>query len=298
MKYNFVKFAFAAMLLVGLASCSKVPAGNVGVKVYLLGTDKGVDSEELGPGRYWIGINEDLFLFPTFTQNYVWTRSSDEGSPNDESISFQTVEGMVVNADVGISYSINPEKVNTIFQKYRKSVDEITDIYLRNMVRDALVKEGSTRRIESVYGSGKSDLMNDVEKMVRSQVDDIGINIERIYWIGELRLPDIVVERLNEKIAATQRAEQRQNEVAQTRAEAEKAIEEAKGIAESRRLNAQAEADAVRMKGEAEASAIRAKGEALRDNPQLVELIQAERWDGVLPTTMVPNGTVPFVNVK
>jgi hypothetical protein len=41
------------LLIIGLltlAACSKVPAGNVGIKVYLLGGDKGVDHEELGPG--------------------------------------------------------------------------------------------------------------------------------------------------------------------------------------------------------------------------------------------------------
>ena len=127
-----VIMAFAA-----LSGCSKVPAGNVGVKVYLLGGEKGVDSEVLRVGRYWIGINEDLFLFPTFTQNYVWTKDATEGSPTDESITFQTQEGLGVNADIGISYHIDTDKVSLIFQKYRKGVDEITDIYLRNMVRDA-----------------------------------------------------------------------------------------------------------------------------------------------------------------
>lgn len=63
--------AIGAALMFGTAGCSKVPAGEVGVKVYLLGTDKGVDHEVLGPGRYWIGINQDLYLFPIFTQNYT-----------------------------------------------------------------------------------------------------------------------------------------------------------------------------------------------------------------------------------
>lgn len=52
------------------------------------------------------------------------------------------------------------------------------------------------------------------------------------------------------------------------------------------------------MAGEAEAAAIDAKGRALKDNPQLVDLVQAERWDGVLPTTMVPGGSVPMVTLK
>lgn len=65
---------FKLIMLVGLAmaslvSCSKVPSGHVGVKVYLLGGSKGVESEQLGVGRYWIGWNEELYLFPTFTQN-------------------------------------------------------------------------------------------------------------------------------------------------------------------------------------------------------------------------------------
>jgi len=47
----------------------------------------------------------------------------------------------------------------------------------------------------------------------------------------------------------------------------------------------------------AEADAIRAKGAALRDNPTLIALTSAERWNGILPTTMVPGGAVPFVNV-
>jgi hypothetical protein len=56
------KLLLAAMLMASVVGCSKVPAGNVGVKVYLLGTNKGVDHEVLGVGRYWIGFNEELYL--------------------------------------------------------------------------------------------------------------------------------------------------------------------------------------------------------------------------------------------
>lgn len=33
-------------------------------------------------------------------------------------------------------------------------------------------------------------------------------------------------------------------------------------------------------------------------NRQLVELTAAEKWNGVLPTTMLPNGSVPFVKMN
>lgn len=259
-----------------LAACSKVPAGHVGVKVHLLGGEKGVDTEELGVGRYWVGWNEDLFLFPTFTQNHTWT--------DKDRLSFQTIEGLAVSADVGISYHVNPAKVTSVFQKYRKGIDEITDIYLRNMVRDALVKRASSLGIESVYGAGKASLIEQVQADVAEQTGDIGITIEKIYWVGELGLPETVVGSINAKIQATQMAAQRQNEVAQARAEAEKAVAAAKGEAEARLTLATAEADAIRI-----------KGDALRQNPGVVSLSAIEKWDGKLP--VYSSDTVPFIQI-
>ena len=288
------KGLFAVLWTVSLLSgCSKVPAGNVGVKVYLLGGSKGVDNEVLGTGRYWIGFNEDLFIFPTFSQNYVWTKGVDDGSPNDESISFGTKEGLSVSADIGITYNIVPEKVSVVFQKYRKGVDEITDLYLRNMVRDAIVKAASTRTIESVYGVGKTDLIAEVEVAVRDQVEEIGINIERVYWVGDLRLPPQVTAAINAKIQATQISMQRENEVKTAEAQAAIEVAQAKGTAEAKLTNARAEAESLRI-----------QNEALKESKDILELrrievsmVAAGKWDGKLPTTMLPNSSVPFIEV-
>jgi hypothetical protein len=40
------------------------------------------------------------------------------------------------------------------------------------------------------------------------------------------------------------------------------------------------------------------RGTALAKSPELVRLMQAEKWNGVLPVTMVPGATVPFLEVK
>lgn len=282
-----MKKLYSVLLCLGLAcfiGCSKVPAGHVGVKVYLLGTNKGVESEQLGVGRYWIGYNEDLFVFPTFTQNYVWTAAKDEGSPTDESITFQTVEGMSVNADIGISYSVNPEKVSVIFQKYRKQLDEITDIYLRNMVRDAFVAVASTKPVEDVYGAGKTELLKSVEAYVRQQCGDM-FNVERIYLVGELRLPAGVTNALNGKIQATQQAQKIENEIRSAKAEAEKKIAEATGKAQSILIEARAQAEANKVL-------------AASITSEFVNYQALQKWNGILPTTMLPNSSVPFVGVK
>lgn len=271
------------LLAASVAACSKVPAGNVGVKVYLLGGSKGVDIEELGVGRYWIGINEELYLFPTFMQNYEWTADSRVGSESDESISFQTVDGMVANADVGISYSIDPEKVSDIFQTYRRGVDEITDTFLRNMVRDSLVKQASNKPIEYIYGAGKAEMMAKVQEEVSSVVKERGILINQIYWIGEIRVPEIVKNAIDAKIEATQRAQQRANEVATAKAEADKKIEEARGQAESILRVAEAQAKANELLAQSLTS-------------EFVQYQAITKWDGVLPR-MTGDSAIPFVDV-
>ena len=288
------KFALGFLALVAIflmRGCSTVPAGNVGIIVHLLGGSKGVDAEEVGVGRYWLSINDEMYLFPTFTQNDTW-----EG--DKESITFQTKEGLNVNADIGISYHIDPSKVTTVFQKYRKGIDEISQIFLRNMVRDALVKAASTQDVETVYGQGKTELLTKVEEAVRKEVETIGIVVEHLYWVGTLKLPPNVTEAINAKIGATQKAAQRENEIQQTKAEAQKAIEEAKGQAESQLAVARANAEAVKIQGEAEAAAIDAKSKALNANPQLVQYEIAQKWNGQLPTTTFGASSVPMLQLK
>ena len=73
---------------------------------------------------------------------------------------------------------------------------------------------------------------------------------------------------------------------------------QAQAEADAKLSQATADAKAIELMGAAEASAIQAKGAALRESPGLVNLIQAEKWDGKLPQTMVPNSAVPFLNVK
>jgi len=62
-------------------------------------------------------------------------------------------------------------------------------------------------------------------------------------------------------------------------------------------IQAKASAEAVILAGEAEAAAINARGQALRDNPALVDLVAVEKWNGVLPVTMLPNSAIPWVPV-
>lgn len=265
-------------LILALAACDKVPVGNVGIKVNNLGGDKGVNDEVLGTGWYWVGFTKSMYIFPTYMQTRKW-----EGQ---EEFQFQTVEGLIVGAPISISYAVEPDKVPVLFQKYRKGLDEITDVYLHNIIRDALILVGSTHTIDDVYGAGKAQLLADVQKMVSDKIGPMGINVDQVSLVGSFTLPDNVVQSINLKIQATQQAQQRENEVATTTAEAQKAVAAAKGRADSRTIEAKAEAAA----NQTVAASL---------TPVLVEYMKVQKWNGskcaagcggkdVLPLYQVP----------
>lgn len=277
--------AGAAAAVLGTTGCSKVPAGEVGVKVNLYGSDRGVQPDVVGPGWYWVGPYQQMYTFPTFTQNAVWTQADTGQSPGDESIEFGSSEGMTVDADVGVSYHVDPANVAAVFQKYRMGINEITHLYVRNMVRDEIVRVGSTLKIEEIYGSGKIKMMDEVQNVIREELAKIGIVIEKIYWIGSIRLPKDVVVALNLKIAAIQQSQQRENEVATARADAQKKIEQAKGEAESVKINA-----------EAQAAANKILSASL--TPELVRYRAINKWDGKLPQTALADSATAIISVK
>ena len=80
----------------------------------------------------------------------------------------------------------------------------------------------------------------------------------------------------------TQKALQRENEIAEVEAEAKKKIAEAKGIAESILIEAKAQAQANTILSQS-------------ITPQYIEYLKITKWDGKLP---LATGTVPFMNIN
>jgi regulator of protease activity HflC (stomatin/prohibitin superfamily) len=266
---------FATIL--SFTSCSKVEAGYVGVKVDLLGSDKGVQNEVLGTGRYWIGVNEELFIFPTYQVNYVYTRDVTEGSESNEEFTFQTKEGMICSADLGLSMHFEREKISEMFQKYRKGEDEIRGVVVRKEIRDALNRVSSGMNVEYVYGEGKGKLIDSVKVIVKRKLLPSGIVIDDLNLISAIRIPQSIEEALNMKVKMTQDAQKAQNEVAKATAEANIATAKAQG-----------EADAMKIKADGEAYYNRTVSGSL--TPQIVEMKRLEKWDGAYPTTYGVNG--------
>ena len=129
-----------------------------------------------------------------------------------------------------------------------------------------------------------ADVFNAIRKSVSGPVVIDSVQIEDITFSNQY---ETAVELRMQAIVKQQQAE----------ADKQKRIIDADASAYEVKAASDAKAHQIEVQGKAEAGAIQARGDALRNNPGLPTLVAAEKWNGVLPTTMVPGNTVPFVNV-
>lgn len=280
LKYMAVSSSGVAVVLwcAIIISCfSRVNPGEVGVIVNLFGSHKGVEEKELAVGYHFIKPWENLYKFPIFDQNHQWV--------GNESFSFQTSEGLTIQAGIGINFNLTPSKIHQLFCKYRKGMEEITHSFIRNNIRDAINRASSRMKVEDLIGPKKEEFFTEIHKHISAELEPLGFNVYRIFLIGGFDVPETVMKALNLKIEATQRAQQRENELREAEAEAKKQVAIADGQAKSQLIKAQSEAQA----------------NDLISKSVTAELIQWEgvrKWDGKLPETLAGQGTPFMLNSK
>lgn len=281
-----LKMLGVAVCALGLAACNRVPAGYRGVIVNLYGNDKGVSEQSVGVGRYYLGWNKEMYLFPTFLQNRAWSKA--------QAITMQTSEGLTITTDAGITYQIEPENIVKVFTKYRLGISEITDTFLHNMVRDAMNEVASRMTVDEIYGVKKEQFIRQVNEVVVRDAAVNGINVDKIYLIGSFELPHSVMNSINTKIEASQNAVKVQNEIATSRAEAQKTIVDAEAGARRSIIQAEANARQITLNAESQAKANKILAESL--SKEFVQYQAILKWNGQLPTTTT-SGVMPFINI-
>lgn len=283
--------------VVALLGCERVNVGNVGLLIHTAGAARGLQNAPIVSG--WVTYNpftEDVIEFPTVLQTVVWT--------GKEALSFGSVEGVNVGADVSISFRIDPALAPKFYGKFRQSdLEEFAHGFLRNQVRDGLNEIASRMPVARIYGEGKTELLHGAHKFVSDRLMPDGILVDQLN--SHLSLPNNVQASINTTIAQTQQAEQARNRVAQIEAEAKQRVAQANGEAEAKRTASDADAYAMLKRAEAEAKANLLIAEAQADanrklreaiSPSLVEYEKVRRWDGKLP--MIGSGASTLVDLR
>ncbi|HVU19093.1 MAG TPA: prohibitin family protein [Rhizomicrobium sp.] len=175
---------------------------------------------------------------------------------------------------VSVNYHVtDPRTVYTDYKSIQNMIDRLVTPQVYTWSENIF---GQFNAVSAVQDRAQlnNELAIALRKVVHGPLAVESVQIENIDFSGKYE------EAVEARMEATVRQQQAEAEAAATRTRADAA------------------AYAVKAQGEAEASAIRNRGDALRDNPGLPALVTAEKWDGHLPTTMVPGGAVPFLKVS
>jgi regulator of protease activity HflC (stomatin/prohibitin superfamily) len=270
--------ALVAIALLTSGCMDRIEPGYTGIKVNLHGEGRGVSQEDIVTGRvYYNPWTTSIYEFPHFVQQFTWTQDPTQGSKNDDSITFNSVKGVVINADIFIAYAFEAKMVPNIFETFRQEADVITQGYVRGQVRDAFTRAASTMPIIQIYGEGKSRLLETVISDLRSNLGPKGFRFDNVSFVGALRLPENVTKSIDRVIEAQNEAAEAQARVAQREAEARQNVALAEGDYKAALLHAKANI--------ALAASI---------TPTLVEYEKLQmmkaKWDGVMPRAMLSNG--------
>lgn len=189
-------------------------------------------------------------------------------------------------ASVVISVTFHVTDARTVYAQYGSIDHMVQTIFTPRVYENLKNVFGQFNAIEAIQTRAK----------LNAQVQAaITAGIKGPFVVDSVQVQDIEFSKTYEEAVENRM----QAVVKQQQAEADKAkrIIDADAAAYEVKAAADAKAHQTEVLGQAEASAIKARGDALRDNPNLVALTATEKWNGVLPSTMVPGSAVPFIGV-
>jgi len=186
------------------------------------------------------------------------------------------------SADLTVSVTFMASDPSAVYSQYgdlEGAVARLIDPRVMSGVKTIFGQYDAVRAIQE-----RAALNNDIAAAITSAIT------------GPIQIVSVQVENIDFSDAYEQSVEQRM--LAQVEIQKrEENLRTTQVEAEIARTKAEGEANAIRLRGEAEGAAIKARGDALRANADLVQLQAVEKWDGKLPTTMVPGSALPFLNL-
>lgn len=276
---------FFLFIIIMASKIYYIRPGHVGVLIYKIppaGNTKGISEVSLNPG-YGLRslIRESVIEYPIYMQTIVLCKNSTEGSPNNDEINVNSVEGQPMGCDVSLSYELKAEKVPELYVAFRQPIENITHGFVKQTVRQAMQEIVGRTRIEDFLGKEKANVVMLVQKLIQSRLEEYGFMVKQ-FTINEIRAPQSITNAIEQKNAAAQEALKAQNELSKKQFEAQQKVAEAEG-----------EAKAILAKSKAEAEANRLVANSI--SPVLIKYETIKKWNGVLP--QVSGGATPLINM-
>jgi len=194
---------------------------------------------------------------------------------------------------LSVTFAINDDGVEALYTQFGK-IDKLYDLVVVPIV---------TQEIKTVFGQFTAIRSVQHREELNNKTRDAIVNALAKYpylriesvQIENVDFSDAYEQTIEDRMKAEVEVERYKQNLERERIEAQIAATRAQGQADAQIKAAEAEAKAIALRSKAEADAINAKGEALRKNPEIIRLTQAEKWNGRLPQIMLPNSAVPML---
>ena len=196
---------------------------------------------------------------------------------------------------LSVTFAINDDGVEALYTQFGK-IDKLYDLVVVPIV---------TQEIKTVFGQftairsvqHREELNNKTrDAIVTALAKYPYLRIESVQ-IENVDFSDAYEQTIEDRMKAEVEVERYKQNLERERIEAQIAATRAQGQADAQIKAAEAEAKAIELRSKAEAASINTKGEALRQNPEIIRLMQIERRNGILPQTMLPNSAVPMLEL-
>lgn len=192
-----------------------------------------------------------------------------------------------------LNYALSPAKISDIYGQFGMTFED--KIILPQVMAKPKDVFGKYNAVDIVQNREK--LTAEIMSEFNRQFGSSGIIVESVQ-IENIDFSDEYERSVEERMKAEVEVQKVKQNLEREKLNAEMVRTRAKGEADAKIARAEAEAKTIRMMGQAEAEAIQAKSDAITKNPNYVRLVEAEKWDGKLPQTMLPAQTLPIINVK
>ena len=228
-------------------------------------------------GLYFkLPIIETVHVMDVKTRTINYDKNGAEGDGRDTSQLFGASKDLQdVAIGVVVNYHIDANKVAEIFAQY-SSVENYQYNVIEPVIRE-IVKSTSAQYTAEELVTKRAEYSDKVNSLLATQFVEKNAILER-FSVTNFEFSKAFSTAIEAKVTAVQNSEAAKNKLEQVKFEAQQTIEKAK-----------AEAEAIRI----QAQAINSQGGA-----DYVQLQAVAKWDGKLPTQMIPGGSVPFLNVN
>ena len=194
---------------------------------------------------------------------------------------------------ISLNYRLDADKVGEMYAAAGTNyADKIVVPRLLAVSKDVFGKYNAVSIVQA-----REDLGRQILEEMSAKMAGTGVIVESVQ-IENIDFSDSYEKSVEERMKAEVEVQRVKQNLERERINAEMARAKAQGEADAKLARASADAKAIELVGRAEAEAIRAKSEAMKANPDYVRMLQAEKWDGRLPQSIVPSSSVPILKLQ